>query len=128
MPNEAYIRTLPRLDAMADAVALVDHVDEAPERGFDVFLDALYVAMLEPERLKQALRAFAALFHAEDAAICLAKGPTLRSEGQLLLSTTGTGKVGETAKSLALGVKEQLLTALDNHGRLLPAEVTRGQI
>jgi DNA-binding CsgD family transcriptional regulator len=128
MPNEAYIRTLPRMDAVVEAVAMVDAGDEAPERGFDVFLDALYVAMLEPDRLKQALRSFASLFRAEDTAVCVARGGAGRNDGQLLLSASGAGKIGDSAKSLAAGVREQLLTALDNHGRSLPAEVTRGQI
>jgi DNA-binding CsgD family transcriptional regulator len=114
------------MESVVDAVAMVDAVDEVPERGFDVFLDALYVAMLEPDRLKQALRSFASLFRAEDAAVCVARGGAARNEALLLLSAAA--KVGESAKSLAFGVKEQLLAALDNHRRSLPAEVTRGQI
>ena len=128
MPNEAYIRSVPRLETVVDAVAMVDVAEESSERSFDVFLDALYVAMLEPERLRQALRSFAALFRAEDAAICVAKSGTSRGEGQLLLSANSSGKMGESAKSLAIAVKEQLVLALDSHGRSLPAEVTRGQI
>lgn len=121
VPNEAYIRALPRVDAVVDP-AVVDAFDETPDRSFDTFLDALYAAMLEPERLKQALRGFAALFHADDATICMSKGAGGRSDVQLLLSA---GKTGETLNSLA---KEQIARALESHGRLLPAEVVRGQI
>src|SRR6185295_11311483 len=111
-----------------DAVGLVDTIEDVHERSFDVFLDALYVAMLEPERLSEALRGFAGLFRAEDAAICLAKSAGQRAEAQLVLSTSGHGKNGDSAKSLAITVKQQLLSALDRSGRALPAEVTRGQV
>lgn len=129
MPNEAYIRAVPRFEASLEtAVSAVETVEDSHERGFGGFLDALYVAMLEPERLKQALRSFASLFRAEDAAIFMTGNGASRAEGNLVLSISAAGNGSEPARLLAPAVKQQLLASFDRGGRSLPSEVTRGQL